>query len=112
MLFVDLFPSPPITSCRLIEVNIMDPNPTPLSLYTEISPPATYNTESPDLRTGTSTFSASPIKHEDLDGSPIESGKKRQKRNKPTLSCEECVERKTKVSRFLGCDKDNYIGEA
>jgi hypothetical protein len=23
--------------------------------------------------------------------------KKRQKRNKPTLSCEECVERKTKV---------------
>ena len=25
--------------------------------------------------------------------------KKKQKRNKPTLSCEECVERKTKVSR-------------
>jgi hypothetical protein len=24
--------------------------------------------------------------------------KKKQKRNKPTLSCEECVERKTKVS--------------
>ena len=27
--------------------------------------------------------------------------KKKQKRNKPTLSCEECVERKTKVTR---CD--------
>lgn len=25
--------------------------------------------------------------------------KKKQKRNKPTLSCEECVERKTKVSQ-------------
>jgi hypothetical protein len=25
--------------------------------------------------------------------------KKKQKRNKPTLSCEECVERKTKVRR-------------
>ena len=27
--------------------------------------------------------------------------KKKQKRNKPTLSCEECVERKTKVSICL-----------
>jgi hypothetical protein len=27
--------------------------------------------------------------------------KKKQKRNKPTLSCEECVERKTKVSTAL-----------
>jgi predicted nucleic acid binding AN1-type Zn finger protein len=27
--------------------------------------------------------------------------KKKQKRNKPTLSCEECVERKTKVSACL-----------
>tara|TARA_R110002003_G_scaffold626_4_gene20890 strand:+ start:10626 stop:11018 length:393 start_codon:yes stop_codon:yes gene_type:complete len=27
--------------------------------------------------------------------------KKKQKRNKPTLSCEECVERKTKVSVFV-----------
>lgn len=32
---------------------------------------------------------------EDADGEPQ---KKRQKRNKPTLSCFECVERKTKVS--------------
>lgn len=31
---------------------------------------------------------------EDVDGEPQ---KKRQKRNKPTLSCFECVERKTKV---------------
>jgi hypothetical protein len=28
----------------------------------------------------------------------VEPQKKKQKRNKPTLSCEECVERKTKVS--------------
>jgi hypothetical protein len=28
----------------------------------------------------------------------LEPPKKKQKRNKPTLSCEECVERKTKVS--------------
>lgn len=33
-------------------------------------------------------------KSEDAEG---ESRKKRQKRNKPTLSCFECVERKTKV---------------
>ena len=31
---------------------------------------------------------------------PMDSGKPRQKRNKPTLSCVECVERKTKVSRY------------
>jgi hypothetical protein len=31
--------------------------------------------------------------------------RKKQKRNKPTLSCEECVERKTKVSAGCeGCD--------
>jgi hypothetical protein len=27
--------------------------------------------------------------------------KKKQKRNKPTLSCEDCVERKTKVIEYL-----------
>lgn len=36
-------------------------------------------------------------KSEDAEG---ESRKKRQKRNKPTLSCFECVERKTKVGIF------------
>ncbi|PTB73022.1 hypothetical protein M440DRAFT_1070576 [Trichoderma longibrachiatum ATCC 18648] len=29
--------------------------------------------------------------------------KKKQKRNKPTLSCHECVERKTKVRAFPAC---------
>ena len=29
---------------------------------------------------------------------PEQPARKKQKRNKPTLSCEECVERKTKVS--------------
>jgi hypothetical protein len=56
--------------------------------------PALYPSLSP---AGTeTTFHASPIKNE--DGSTTEPPKKKQKRNKPTLSCEECVERKTKVS--------------
>jgi len=45
-----------------------------------------------------STFHGSPtatgIKNED---GTLEPPRKKQKRNKPTLSCEECVERKTKV---------------
>jgi len=40
---------------------------------------------------------AHPIKTEDTDGGRL---KAKQKRNKPTLSCEECVERKTKVCGF------------
>jgi hypothetical protein len=56
--------------------------------------PAPYPSLSP---AGTETsFDASPIKNE--DGSTPGPPKKKQKRNKPTLSCEECVERKTKVS--------------
>lgn len=35
---------------------------------------------------------------DDVDGEPQ---KKKQKRNKPTLSCYECVERKTKVGLFF-----------
>jgi len=37
---------------------------------------------------------------------PMDSGKPRQKRNKPTLSCVECVERKTKVST---CDHNRIV---
>lgn len=46
-------------------------------------------------------------KSEDADG---DSKKKRQKRNKPTLSCFECVERKTKVgcSLSLGVSLRSY----
>lgn len=40
--------------------------------------------------TGSSSVAAGPSSNEPL--------KKKQKRNKPTLSCHECVERKTKVS--------------
>jgi hypothetical protein len=77
----------------LVRKGIMDliPNghghgPTTPALYTSISPTATE-----------STFNGSPIKQEDgLLG--FEPARKKQKRNKPTLSCEECVERKTKVS--------------
>jgi hypothetical protein len=38
--------------------------------------------------------------------------KKKQKRNKPTLSCSECVERKTKVSLpSLLCQRNFGIGQ-
>ncbi|PVH82669.1 hypothetical protein DL98DRAFT_547791 [Cadophora sp. DSE1049] len=48
-------------------------------------------------RTTDSSFAGTPIKHE--EGSFPEPPRKKQKRNKPTLSCEECVERKTKSPR-------------
>ncbi|TVY88447.1 Transcription factor, partial [Lachnellula willkommii] len=48
-----------------------------------------------------STLAGSPaaVKHEDGSVTGSEPAKKKQKRNKPTLSCEECVERKTKCDR-------------
>ena len=39
----------------------------------------------------------SPVDREDESASPSDTPAKKQKRNKPTLSCFECVERKTKV---------------
>jgi hypothetical protein len=66
---------------------------TPTLLYSAaISPTVTVGSIATD-----SPFGTSPLKTEDAfnDGPP----KKKQKRNKPTLSCEECVERKTKVSQ-------------
>lgn len=39
-----------------------------------------------------------PTAHDAASGPP---SKKKQKRNKPTLSCEECVERKTKVRTVM-----------
>jgi len=64
------------------------PTPGPPALDTAVSPSFTE-----------STFNASP------EGSGLgiafEPPRKKQKRNKPTLSCEECVERKTKVSGNL-----------
>lgn len=69
-------------------MDVMDPiGPITPALYTSISPTATE-----------STFNGSPIKQEDALGLGFEHSRKKQKRNKPTLSCEECVERKTKVS--------------
>lgn len=57
-------------------------------------------------RVGSPGITISPVTEiSDLDGSSGnhvngegQSPKKKQKRNKPTLSCHECVERKTKVS--------------
>lgn len=56
--------------------------------YTSLSP---TNTDA--------SVAGTPIKSE--EGNSGEPPKKKQKRNKPTLSCEECVERKTKVSVIL-----------
>lgn len=39
----------------------------------------------------------SPVEMDDGSASPSDTPAKKQKRNKPTLSCFECVERKTKV---------------
>jgi hypothetical protein len=63
---------------------------TPTLLYSAISPTVTVGSVATD-----SSFGTSPLKTE--DGFNDEPPKKKQKRNKPTLSCEECVERKTKV---------------
>lgn len=48
-----------------------------------------------------STFVESPPIEsiQQLENGTLQPPKKKQKRNKPTLSCEECVERKTKVSQ-------------
>jgi hypothetical protein len=63
------------------------------SVYSSDSPVATSDSPlNPD---------ATPVKLE--NGYPSEQAKKKQKRNKPTLSCEECVERKTKVGRPIAC---------
>ncbi|KAF7939441.1 hypothetical protein EAE99_001246 [Botrytis elliptica] len=71
-----------------------------------ISPAFVYNgtityasTTSPTVTD--TTFNASPVTSpiQREDGLTTEPPKKRQKRNKPTLSCVECVERKTKCDR-------------
>lgn len=49
---------------------------------------------SPQSRIEQAPSATSPEQQTSQDGPPA---KKKQKRNKPTLSCEECVERKTKV---------------
>jgi hypothetical protein len=46
----------------------------------------------------------------DSDSGPSNSASKRkQKRNKPTLSCGECVERKTKVSQYQSPYQFTYV---
>jgi hypothetical protein len=75
-----------------------------------ISPVVLYNTATSRASTASTTSPAasattfnestvtSPAHTLKEDGSVITGPpKKKQKRNKPTLSCEECVERKTKV---------------
>lgn len=64
--------------------------PSAVTDYTERS-----STANPDARRESSKDGDA-----DVDGEPH---KKKQKRNKPTLSCFECVERKTKVGMGLKC---------
>ena len=48
-----------------------------------------------------STSTVTPVTTSKRNGTHLEEPpRKKQKRNKPTLSCEECVERKTKVGSF------------
>lgn len=61
-------------------------------------PPSLVTDQSERSSTGHLEAGDDETKSEDADG---ESRKKRQKRNKPTLSCFECVERKTKVGLSL-----------
>ncbi|KAG9230622.1 fungal-specific transcription factor domain-containing protein [Amylocarpus encephaloides] len=57
-----------------------------------------YATISPDTTFSENPFAGSPSAIRIGDGT-LEPLKRKQKRNKPTLSCEECVERKTKCDR-------------
>jgi hypothetical protein len=67
-----------------------------MNQFAEPSTPV-YAVISPATTESTFAGSLTLVNHE--DGSPADSEPpKKQKRNKPTLSCEECVERKTKVS--------------
>jgi hypothetical protein len=56
-----------------------------------MSPALQYNSMSPNGSENTY------VKPDFTEGSTTDPPRKKQKRNKPTLSCEECVERKTKV---------------
>jgi hypothetical protein len=87
-----LFPSTISVSPERVAQGI----PSVMDQFAQISP-ALYTSLSPTVTE--TTFHASPVKSE--DGSTADPPKKKQKRNKPTLSCEECVERKTKVSKHF-----------
>jgi hypothetical protein len=75
----------------------MDP-----TVYSSLSPTATA--DSPSIA------DSMQVKLE--NGYPSEHPKKKQKRNKPTLSCEECVERKTKVGCCIECPPPNDISRS
>lgn len=53
----------------------------------------------PDGQKGAGSVASNP--NSNTASSPTESSRKKQKRNKPTLSCSECVERKTKVAYIV-----------
>lgn len=74
--------------------NITSESSTPTSKHTIIDQFRSSYDSHHDGSTTTSPQSPLSIKAEDKDDGRV---KIKQKRNKPTLSCEECVERKTKV---------------
>ena len=90
--------SPTLFPSTIPSYHVLQLHKDPINMdQTNYASPALYPSLSP---TGTeTTFQDSPtalVKPE--NGSIGEPRKKKQKRNKPTLSCIECVERKTKVS--------------
>lgn len=62
-----------------------------------VTPVNAFAPSRPPFTTSASESPAQDAKTSTPDG---ERTKPKQKRNKPTLSCEECVERKTKVGRL------------
>lgn len=74
---------------------------TPSSVSTATTGASPVDAPNRRLPHGRSTRDYPDFKDEDDDDGYSHDGehpKKKQKRNKPTLSCHECVERKTKVS--------------
>jgi hypothetical protein len=74
--------------------------PTSASTPTFPSPPsasASQRLSHSLARSGSDEYEDGPLDSQNGDGRP----RKKQKRNKPTLSCHECVERKTKVCDFV-----------
>ncbi|KAK6434254.1 hypothetical protein LTR95_009562 [Oleoguttula sp. CCFEE 5521] len=80
-----------------LDTGVYNGTPTTLSGSVDglngVSPPTDVDTALPPLSAVTSNSS----------GSPTTTRKTKQRRNKPTLSCLECVERKTKCDRSRPC---------
>lgn len=110
--FVSPFSTPPSGSQVLPASSKLSASPAPASASVPpASPPASATASPATTGTADSYTDSPPAPEHDGTGDKRESegageegsARKKQKRNKPTLSCYECVERKTKVreSRVL-----------